>query len=208
MFNFVTVLSLVLFAAACVVWGWSYGGREYARPMPGGVWALDAWRGRLVLVRRRADPDPSTVRTDVILERRAYMLRTSARARVYQPGEGWHPYPEVLFLHVMRLPGWLLPISDGARGDDAMGFGWADLSVPGEERRGPVVRATWAPFWALALPCLALPAVRLWRGLRVGDKLAGLGRRGRAGRCAACGYDLRATPDRCPECGAVTASTA
>jgi len=49
------------------------------------------------------------------------------------------------------------------------------------------------PYWALivitALPVLAL-ARREWNRRRV-----------RAGRCTACGYDLRASPDRCPECG-------
>ena len=49
------------------------------------------------------------------------------------------------------------------------------------------------PFWFIAAATAALPAARLTRRLR----------RHRAGHCRRCGFDLVATPDRCPECGAV-----
>ena len=56
------------------------------------------------------------------------------------------------------------------------------------------VNLAWFAFLGSILPLLWC---RRWvRGWRYRRLLA------RAGRCRRCGYDLRATPDRCPECGA------
>lgn len=58
-------------------------------------------------------------------------------------------------------------------------------------------RAVYFPFWFLMLPGVVLPM--LW--------LRAVGRRQRRRRlatpdlCLSCGYDVRASPERCPECG-------
>lgn len=57
-------------------------------------------------------------------------------------------------------------------------------------------RAWIVPYWAVVLVLSVAPA-------RLTFRLVRERRRRRAGRCTACGYDLRASAGRCPECGTV-----
>jgi hypothetical protein len=57
-----------------------------------------------------------------------------------------------------------------------------------------VTRSVWFPLW---MPTLVLTWLIL--GLFLRSR-----RRAPPGFCKKCGYDLRATPDRCPECGTLT----
>jgi len=68
---------------------------------------------------------------------------------------------------------------------------------------GPTHRSIGVPYWACSLVTGMLPAawvlriVRRWRKRQLAA----------AERCLVCGYDLRATPGKCPECGTEVAST-
>jgi hypothetical protein len=75
------------------------------------------------------------------------------------------------------------------------GFAFLDSGQQDEAEHGFRITGVTLPLWLPLVVFAAGPAVVLvkWgrRRLRV-----------RGGRCRHCGYDLRATPGRCPECGA------
>jgi hypothetical protein len=58
------------------------------------------------------------------------------------------------------------------------------------------------PHWIVATAC-ALPPLA-WSAVVVPKRLR-LRRRQRRGLCLVCGYDLRGSPERCPECGKIPA---
>ena len=77
---------------------------------------------------------------------------------------------------------------NGARVVSVAGLWWVSFEGPSISFHSALI-----PHWQLVVLTAAAPVVRLVRSLR----------RPR-GLCRSCGYDLRASPDRCPECGTPT----
>jgi len=65
-----------------------------------------------------------------------------------------------------------------------------------ETGRNPFQFDIGLPYWLICLITALIPAARLTARLRR--------KRPPPGLCPKCRYDLRATPDRCPECGTVS----
>ena len=162
--NVLTVLSLVLCVAVCVLWVRSYRGGATL------TWA-GAGRWRFVTVYP------------------GYLIAGDA-PELSGSGGGFRCLPRAIEMTIA----WPRP----TRSYTAAGVGYVTSAIPG----GGADRYLAVPFWMLATLLAPLPAVRAGasaiRWLRVrtaADRFS-------TGHCAGCGYDLRATPDRCPECGA------
>jgi hypothetical protein len=98
----------------------------------------------------------------------------------------------------LRLPWW--ESIDGATLASANLLPAAMTHVQNQTNRRSNSQYIQLPYWIPTALLVALPLVRLRSHVHHRRSLKRL----RTAICPRCGYDLRATPDRCPECGAGT----
>ena len=192
LFTLCSAVSLLLCVAACVLWVRSYFRRDVV-----GLTTLSPeganWYYREIYL----SPADSGVRLHV----NGYLMSTptlSSRWSTPAPNGFWRVYPpRPQEQHRERFPASLgFDVESRSR----------SVPPPGVAPVAPeVIYTDWlnvrVPYWLPTLAAALLPSAWLFRRRR---RLT----RARGGRCLSCGYDLRASQGRCPECGTATGTAA
>jgi hypothetical protein len=154
------------------------GGFEIGRLYPARPTTTSSWAYRWV-----GDGSVADLRPRRVVWRRAGIEEHEGR---FIPRDGWR---------AMNVAGDRLP-TYGRWGADRVADAPREpvTEVPYRVWRVPY----WVPFVLLAALPLCWLSVLLRNRLRDADV--------RKGRCTTCGYDLRASPERCPECGTAAAA--
>ena len=184
LFTILSALSLLLCVVVCVLWAASYF--RWGSVIRTGIETREAsgWYYRLWAV-SAADGG-----VNVLLMGRLFDTRLADEMFQNPPGQWFVESDE--------------PPQGYPRGNRLLRFAYtSDRSAPQRIGSGPggytilhtQTNSVSFPFWCVAMVLAAggLPSV-----LSVMRRL-----RRKPGHCRHCGYDLRATPDRCPECGTV-----
>jgi hypothetical protein len=185
LFNLATISSLILCVPTVAMWVRSYShfdGAHYYFP-----------------------PDPDKAQTNL------YVQSRWGETAIYRTRSKPSPNSDLVGLRTGSVPAQVImkhPNAVGAMSNGPLGFGFghvADAQLSSSLRPGVPYRSTWTvifiPYWAMIVLLAVLPC--WWCLLRWRER-----RRQRVGHCPLCGYDLRATPDRCPECGAIRGAAA
>ena len=177
--NALIVLSLILFVATISLWVRSYGPADLLWWRRHGInYQIESLDGGVIVLKlENLINDHWPGRPALPL---AHATREGPDARLFTrllPAEGgWCQTRSGAFVIKRRTAGFqYASVADG------------------------VIRLWRIPFLPIALATAFLPGLGLVRALRTFDRQ----RKHASGICPRCGYDLRATPDRCPECGTV-----
>jgi hypothetical protein len=183
-FNGAATASALLFATTCALWA-----RSYLR--------ID------VLVRNQGDVAPRRDVTCADTRMAAYRCTGGLSVEVDSAGGELALYCERFRYRdptaweIDRTGSYPVGLAAEARSFIEPKGGTRTLGCTFSRMAGPefTADAVVVPYWGAAALSLLLPASaakRLWSRRRAGAGLRGV-----------CGYDLRATPGRCPECGTV-----
>jgi hypothetical protein len=182
LFNFAAAASLVVCVAVMALWIRSACGADMYDRMTWDAQALTVRRDFVALY-------PGIITVYCYREQGDSPPNPAALARIRQGERPWGRFAP--------------PSARPTRGDQIAPRPASDLlvyAVRSQEARSPtgrvLQRSVSVRLWPIALGACVLPGWWVSRKVRHAHRV-------RTGHCQLCGYDLRATPDRCPECGAV-----